>query len=154
VFDLFSKTFEFNIAPLRVSSGSCFIYSDVLDERNLGSRTSLESVPPGSIVHNVGEKSNRSGLFARSAGTACRVLQKTGKNVLLRLPSGKNVYVPSSYFATLGTVSNFQHKYVTPGKAGYVRLRGRRPIVRGIAMNPVDHPHGGRTNGGRPSVTP
>jgi ribosomal protein L2 len=79
VFDLFSKTFEFNIAPLRVSSGSCFIYSDVLDERNLGSRTSLESVPPGSIVHNVGEKSNRSGLFARSAGTACRVLQKTGK---------------------------------------------------------------------------
>jgi len=153
-FDIVSKTFEFNVAPFRTSPGSCFIYSDNLDERSLGSRASLKSIPPGSIIHNVGNKNSRLGIFGRSAGTSCRVIQKNDETVKLKLPSGKLVDVPNTYFATLGLVSNLEHKSTIPGKAGYFRLRGRRPIVRGIAMNPVDHPHGGRTNGGRPSVTP
>ena len=154
VFDIVSKTFEFNVSPSRVSPGSCFIYADNLDERNLGSRASLKSIPPGSIIHNVGVKDSRLGLFGRAAGTSCRIIQKRDGIVKLKLPSGKLVDVSSNFFATLGSVGNSEHRFVVPGKAGYSRLRGRRPIVRGIAMNPVDHPHGGRTNGGRPSVTP
>ena len=102
----------------------------------------------------MGTKDSRLGLFGRAAGTSCRIIQKGDGIVKLKLPSGKLVDVSSNFFATLGSVGNSEHRFVVPGKAGYSRLRGRRSIVRGIAMNPVDHPHGGRTNGGRPSVTP
>lgn len=154
LFNFISKKFEFNLSSFRVLPGSCFIYSNNLDKRNLGSRSSLKHLPPGSIVHNVGEKNSRLGLFGRSAGTFCRIIQKSDSTVKLKLPSGKLIEVSNNFFGTLGSVSNLENRFIVPGKAGYSRLRGRRPIVRGIAMNPVDHPHGGRTNGGRPSVTP
>jgi len=74
--------------------------------------------------------------------------------IKVRLPSGKIVELLPDVYATVGVLSNLQHNLVVLGKAGRNRLKGRRPTVRGVAMNPVDHPHGGRTNGGRPSVTP
>jgi len=153
-FDIITKTFEFSIAPFYVLPGSCFLINDTLGDLNLGARTSLRSLPPGSIIHNIGLATKRLGVYGRSAGTSCQIIQKDSKYASIKLPSGKIIKLPLSYYASLGFVSNFENRLTVPGKAGSVRLKGRRPIVRGIAMNPVDHPHGGRTNGGRPCVTP
>ena len=90
----------------------------------------------------------------RSAGSFGQLIQKETFCNKIKLPSGKIISIPSSSTAVLGTVSNSNHSLCIKGKAGYNRLNGKRPSVRGIAMNPVDHPHGGRTNGGIPSVTP
>jgi large subunit ribosomal protein L2 len=90
----------------------------------------------------------------RSAGLFFQVIQKNQDYSKIRLPSGLIKNVSNEAFGTIGIVSNSQHNSISLGKAGRSRLLGIRPTVRGVAMNPVDHPHGGRTNGGRPSVTP
>ena len=112
----------------------------------------------GDLLHNVENIPGRGALFARSAGTFCQVLQHTSTKYLrLRLPSGSQRLVPLSAKATLGIVANENHILRTIGKAGRSRWLNKRPSVRGVAMNPVDHPHGGgqgKTKGGRPSVTP
>ena len=87
-------------------------------------------------------------------GLFCQIVQKQVNSCKIRLPSGLIISVDNKSLATVGSISNSQHNLIKIGKAGRNRLRGIRPTVRGIAMNPVDHPHGGRTNGGRPSVTP
>ncbi|MEY1663185.1 50S ribosomal protein L2 [Isoalcanivorax beigongshangi] len=117
----------------------------------------LRNVPLGSTVHNVEMRPGKGGQLARSAGTSVQVLAKDGQYVTLRLRSGEMRKVHAECRATLGEVSNSEHSLRSLGKAGAVRWRGVRPTVRGVAMNPVDHPHGGgegRTSGGRHPVTP
>ena len=122
-----------------------------------GNALPLRNIPLGSTVHNVEMKPGKGGQLARSAGTAVQVLAKDGGYVTLRLRSGEMRKVSAECMATIGEVSNSEHSLRSLGKAGAKRWRGVRPTVRGVAMNPVDHPHGGgegRTSGGRHPVTP
>lgn len=122
-----------------------------------GNTMELGSMPLGSVVYNVELTPGKGGQIARSAGNRCQVLAKEGKYVVLRLPSGEMRRFFSHCRATLGTVSNEDHANISLGKAGRSRWLGRRPKVRGVAMNPIDHPHGGgegRTSGGRHPVSP
>jgi large subunit ribosomal protein L2 len=117
----------------------------------------LRNIPLGSVVHCVEMKPGKGGQLARSAGTSAQLVAREGIYATLRLRSGEMRKVPSRCRATLGEVSNSEHNLEKIGKAGAVRWRGVRPTVRGVAMNPVDHPHGGgegRTSGGRHPVSP
>ena len=122
----------------------------------LGFRTVLKNIPTGSVINclSFSKLKNQKINFIRSAGTFGQIVQKNFLFSKIKLPSNQIIEVPTSSFATIGSVSNNLQKFIVFGKAGRRRLLGNRPSVRGIAMNPVDHPHGGRTNGGRPSVTP
>lgn len=118
----------------------------VADSKTLetpGNRMRLENITPGLTVFNVELKPNRGGVLFRAAGTYATVMDVTGKYALLKLPSGEIRYVPRAVHGTVGAVSNADHGLVRFGSAGRVRRMGRRPQVRGKAMNPVDHPHGG-----------
>jgi large subunit ribosomal protein L2 len=122
-----------------------------------GNSLPLKNIPLGAMVHNVELKLGHGGQLARSAGSAAQVMAKEGKYVTLRLPSGEMRMVLAGCWATVGQVGNVDHSNVTIGKAGRVRWLGKRPHVRGTAMNPVDHPHGGgegKTKGGRHPVSP
>ena len=122
-----------------------------------GNALPLRNIPLGSTVHNVEMRPGKGGQLARSAGTSIQVLAKDGEFVTLRLRSGEMRKVHAECRATLGEVSNSEHSLRSLGKAGASRWRGVRPTVRGVAMNPVDHPHGGgegRTSGGRHPVSP
>jgi large subunit ribosomal protein L2 len=122
-----------------------------------GNALPLRNIPLGSTVHNVELKPGKGAQLARSAGASIQVLAKEGQYVTLRLRSGEMRKVHSECRATVGEVSNSEHSLRSLGKAGAKRWRGVRPTVRGVVMNPVDHPHGGgegRTSGGRNPVTP
>lgn len=122
-----------------------------------GNALPLRNIPLGTTVHNVELKPGKGGQMARSAGTSVQVLAKEGQHVTLRMRSGEMRKVLAECRATIGEVSNSEHSLRSLGKAGATRWRGVRPTVRGVAMNPVDHPHGGgegRTSGGRHPVTP
>ena len=125
---------------------------------NIGSSLPLSSIPIGSIIHNISLKPFEEGKFIRSAGTSAQLLQKLLNNYAkIRLSSGELRLISLNCYATLGRVSNINHKKIKLGKAGRARWLNKRPHVRGVAMNPVDHPHGGgegKTSGGRPSVSP
>jgi len=153
-FDLEKLNFFRTLSTGFVYPGSLVSCSSEKVELKLGNRTKLKNIPTGSIVHSLSCGENKHVLFARSAGTYCQLIQKDLYSCKVRLPSGLVFTVLNDSYATLGLVSNPQHSLTCIGKAGKNRLKGIRPTVRGIAMNPVDHPHGGRTNGGRPSVTP
>lgn len=122
-----------------------------------GSAMPLRNIPVGSLVHNIEMKPGKGGQLARSAGTSVQLVAREGEYATLRLRSGEMRKVHSECRATIGEVSNSEHSLRSLGKAGAKRWRGVRPTVRGVAMNPVDHPHGGgegRTAGGRHPVTP
>jgi large subunit ribosomal protein L2 len=122
-----------------------------------GNALPLESIPTGTLVHNVELKPGRGGQLARSAGSGIQLVAKDDGYGVLRLPSGEMRRVPLTCRATIGQVGNVDHANVTVGKAGRSRWQGKRPAVRGSAMNPVDHPHGGgegKSKGGRHPVTP
>jgi large subunit ribosomal protein L2 len=122
-----------------------------------GNALPLENIPTGTMVHNVELKPGKGGQMARSAGASVQLVAKEGGFATLRLPSGEMRRVPAKCRATVGQVGNVDHGNVTGGKAGRSRWRGKRPAVRGSAMNPVDHPHGGgegKSKGGRHPVTP
>jgi large subunit ribosomal protein L2 len=122
-----------------------------------GNALPLKNIPLGAMVHNVELKPGFGGQFARSAGAAAQLMAKEGKYVTLRMPSGEMRIVLAACWATVGQVGNVEHGNVSVGKAGRTRWTGRRPHVRGTAMNPIDHPHGGgegKTKGGRHPVTP
>jgi large subunit ribosomal protein L2 len=122
-----------------------------------GNALPLKSIPLGALVHNVELKPGHGGQLVRSAGAGAQVMAKEGKYVTLRLPSGEMRMVLVTCWATVGQVGNVDHSNVSIGKAGRTRWSGRRPHVRGTAMNPVDHPHGGgegKTKGGRHPVSP
>ena len=123
----------------------------------VGNALPLGKIPLGTVVHNIELKPGKGGQMARSAGAGVQVLAKEGKYVALRLPSTEVRRVLNTCMATIGQVGNIEHNLQSIGKAGANRWRGRRPKVRGVAMNPVDHPLGGgegRASGGRPPVTP
>ncbi len=123
----------------------------------VGNTLPLDNIPVGTVVHNVEMKPGKGGQIARAAGTSARLVAKEGVYATLRLRSGEMRKVPAKCRATLGSVSKSEHNLEKIGKAGATRWRGVRPTVRGVAMNPVDHPHGGgegRTSGGRHPVSP
>ena len=123
----------------------------------IGCALPLELIPLGTTVHNVELKAGKGGQMARSAGAGVQVMAKEGGFVTLRLPSTEVRRVRKQCMATVGEVGNADHELTVLGKAGASRWRGRRPKVRGVAMNPVDHPLGGgegRASGGRPPVSP
>jgi len=153
-FDLDRFVFFRTISTQFVYPGSFFCCTKTIKDLNLGNRIQMSQIPAGSIIHSISLDYKKESSLVRSAGTFCQIVQKSLNQIKIKLPSGSVISCPSTSFATLGSVSNFQHNLTLIGKAGKNRLLGKRPSVRGIAMNPVDHPHGGRTNGGMPSVTP
>jgi len=153
-FDL-KKLFFFRVLSIDiVYPGSLRSCNSNIKNLKLGDRTIIKNIPTGSIINNLSIKNYKISQYIRSAGTFGQIIQ-TGTNIAkIRLPSNKIIDVSIEAFASLGIISNLKHNLVYLGKAGRSRLLGKRPIVRGIAMNPVDHPHGGRTNGGCVSMTP
>jgi large subunit ribosomal protein L2 len=119
----------------------------------VGNCLPLSDIPLGTIVHNIELKPGKGGAMARSAGSYAQLMAREGKYATLKLPSGEMRMVLVNCMATIGTVSNGDHMNVRLGKAGRNRWKGRRPRVRGVAMNPVDHPMGGgegKSSGGHP----
>ncbi|MCU0639103.1 MAG: 50S ribosomal protein L2 [Candidatus Krumholzibacteria bacterium] len=144
------------LAPHGVKVGDVLV-SGADADIHPGNALPLEKIPTGLFVHNIEMISGRGGQLARSAGSYAQLMAKEGNYVSLRLPSGEIRMVRKECFATVGQVSNIDHENVTIGKAGRSRWLGKRPKVRGVAMNPIDHPLGGgegRTSGGRHPVTP
>ena len=122
-----------------------------------GNSTCLKNIPDGMLVHNIELKPKKGAQMARSAGSYARIMAKEDKMITLKLPSGEMRMVEENCLATIGVVGNKNHENIKIGKAGRSRWLGRRPKVRGVAMNPVDHPHGGgegKTSGGRHPVSP
>ncbi|HQH26986.1 MAG TPA: 50S ribosomal protein L2 [Oligoflexia bacterium] len=133
------------------------ILSGAEAEVRAGNALLLRDIPVGEMMHNVEMRPGGGGVLARSAGNSVQLMAKVGKYALLRLPSGEQRKVLLSCMATIGVVGNSDHANISLGKAGVKRWLGRRPKVRGVAMNPVDHPHGGgegKTCGGRHPVSP
>jgi large subunit ribosomal protein L2 len=151
-FDILRNTFFRSLTTSNVNPGSLLKCKAVGVELKLGNRTKLKNIPTGSIMHSL--SLNSYAKYARSAGLFFQLIQKSLCICQVRLPSGAIKEVTVNSFGTLGMISNFQHNLVVIGKAGKSRLLGIRPSVRGVAMNPVDHPHGGRSNGGKQPVTP
>lgn len=119
----------------------------------IGNSLPLKSIPLGSVVHNIELRPGQGGQFARSAGSYAQLLARDGKYAVMKLPSGETRQVLITCYATIGSASNSDHSLIQLGKAGRKRWLGRRPRVRGVAMNPVDHPMGGgegRASGGHP----
>jgi large subunit ribosomal protein L2 len=144
------------LAPQRLAKGDKVIAGDRADIKP-GNALPIRNIPVGTIIHNVEMKPGKGGQMARSAGTYVQLVGKDQGFALLRLASGETRRVMADCLATIGAVSNPDHQNQNIGKAGRNRWKGIRPTVRGIAMNPVDHPHGGgegRTKGGRHPVSP
>ena len=144
------------VAPKGLIVGDTIVSGQNVEPK-LGNAMPLEAVPLGSIVHNIELQLGRGAQLARSAGASATVVAKEKDYVTLKLPSGEMRLVFKRCFATLGVVGNDDHMNVSLGKAGRNRWLGHRPKVRGVVMNPVDHPHGGgegRTSGGRHPVSP
>ena len=144
------------LAPQRLREGDQVIASAVADIKP-GNAMPMQSIPVGTIVHNVEMKPGKGGQIARSAGTYAQIIGKDQGYAQLRLISGELRMIRAECKATIGAVSNPDQQNVKLGKAGRKRWIGKRPAVRGVAMNPIDHPHGGgegRTSGGRHPVTP
>ena len=142
--------------PRGLAQGDTIVAGAGVDIRT-GNSLPLDEVPLGTMVHNVELKLGKGGQIVRSAGAGAQVVAKEGEYVTLRLPSTEVRMVRKECFATIGQVGNVDHDQQDLGKAGAMRWRGRRPKVRGVAMNPVDHPLGGgegKTSGGRPPVSP
>lgn len=145
------------LAPQRISAGDKVIASQSSVDVKPGNAMPLASMPVGTIVHNVEMKPEKGGQIARSAGTYVQLVGRDQDMAILRLNSGETRLVSGRCMATIGAVSNQDHMNTNDGKAGRTRWRGKRPHVRGVVMNPVDHPHGGgegRTSGGRHPVSP
>ena len=144
------------LAPQRLAPGDTVVSGERVDIKP-GNAMPLASIPVGTIVHNVEMKPGKGGQIARSAGTYVQLVGRDAGYALLRLSSGEARMVRSECMASIGAVSNPDQANINIGKAGRKRWLGKRPSVRGVAMNPIDHPHGGgegRTSGGRHPVTP
>lgn len=144
------------LAPVGLSVGDTVIASNEADIKP-GNSLRLANIPLGTIVHNVELKPGKGGQLARSAGCGTQLIAKEGDYAILRLPSSEMRKVPLTCRATIGQVGNIEHENKALGKAGRQRWLGKRPHVRGVAMNPVDHPMGGgegRSSGGRHPCTP
>jgi len=140
------------LAPQRLAVGDTVLAGEYVDVKP-GNAMPLANIPVGTIVHNIELKIGKGGQIARSAGTYAQIVGRDGAYVILRLNSGEQRLVHGRCIATVGAVSNPDNMNVSIGKAGRTRWMGRRGHVRGETMNPVDHPLGGRTRGGRHPVT-
>lgn len=142
--------------PRGLKQGDTVVSGPGADIRT-GNALPLGEIPLGTMVHNIELKPGKGGQIVRSAGGAAQVVAKEGDYVTLRMPSTEVRMVHKICFATIGQIGNIDHELQSIGKAGATRWRGRRPKVRGVAMNPIDHPLGGgegKTSGGRPPVSP
>lgn len=144
------------LAPQRIKAGDQVIASNKADVKP-GNAMPMKNMPVGTIIHNVEMRKGKGGQIARSAGNYAQLVGRDGGKAQIKLSSGEVRLVPEECMATVGAVSNPDHFNISLGKAGRKRWMGVRPTVRGVAMNPIDHPHGGgegRTSGGRHPVTP
>lgn len=145
------------LAPLGLSQGDTVISGKEADIKS-GNALPLENIPVGTMVHNIEMQPGKGGQIAKAAGSAAQLMAKEGKYATLKLPSGEMRMIPVACKATIGQVGNLDHELVSLGKAGRKRHMGVKPTVRGVVMNPCDHPHGGgegKSPIGRPSpVTP
>jgi large subunit ribosomal protein L2 len=144
------------LAPQRLATGDQVVSGDQVDIKP-GNAMPIGNMPVGTIIHNIELKLGKGGALARSAGTYAQIVARDQGYVTVRLNSGEQRLVHGRCFATVGAVSNPDHMNISIGKAGRNRWLGKRPHNRGVAMNPIDHPHGGgegRTSGGRHPVTP
>jgi large subunit ribosomal protein L2 len=144
------------LAPVGLQVGDTLLSSSRAEIRP-GNTMSLKDIPQGTLVHNLELKQGKGGQMVRSAGTSAQIMAKEGKYVTVRLPSGELRKVFAECRATVGQVGNVEHISQSIGKAGRSRWLGRRPHVRGVAMNPIDHPMGGgegKSSGGRHPCTP
>lgn len=153
------KQFRYILAPEGLEVGAKIVINkEIASSLNIGDSTILRNIPVGSLVHNIELKPNSGGKLVRSAGAFAQLVEKIGDRFAkVRLRSGELRLISLDCFASLGIIGNSLKKSIKKGKAGKNRWLGFRPKVRGVAMNPVDHPHGGgegKTSGGRPSVTP
>lgn len=146
------------IAPKNIKVGDFILTSKNKNpEIKLGNCLPLKNVPIGSTIHNIELYPGKGGQICRSAGTEAKLIKRDRDSALIRLTSNKEKTLSINCFCTIGSVSNSDHKNRSYGKAGQTRWQGKKPTVRGVAMNPIDHPHGGgegKTSGGRCSVTP
>jgi large subunit ribosomal protein L2 len=155
--NLESSAYSYIIAPEGIQKGDKLFSGGEGVDIKVGNCLPLRYIPVGTIVHNVEMKVAKGAQLARSAGTSVQVVGKDEIYAQIKLQSGEVRIVLLDCRATIGTVSNFDHKNTSIGKAGRSRWKGVRPTVRGVAMNPVDHPHGGgegKTSGGRHPVSP
>lgn len=144
------------IAPQDLKPGDTVVSGENAEIRS-GNAMPLLRMPLGTMAHNVELRPGKGAQMVRSAGSFVEVVAREGNRVIIKMPSGEVRWVPANCWATVGIVSNLDHKNISLGKAGASRWRGRRPSVRGVAMNPIDHPMGGgegKTSGGRHPVTP
>lgn len=144
------------LAPKKIQAGDVIESGDHVSIK-VGNALPLRNIPVGTVVHNLEMRPGKGGQIARSAGAYASIAGRDGAYVLVRLRSGEMRKIHAECRATIGEVGNAEHSLRSLGKAGAKRWRGVRPTVRGVAMNPVDHPHGGgegRTSGGRNPVTP
>ena len=144
------------IAPLGLEIGRSVMSGPEADIL-VGNALPLRNIPPGTVVHNIELRPGKGAQMARSAGAQAQLVSREGGYALLKLPSGEIRKIADLCMATVGQVGNVDHENVALGKAGRTRWLGRLPHNRGVAMNPVDHPHGGgegKTSGGRHPVTP
>jgi large subunit ribosomal protein L2 len=149
-------TLSYILAPQRLKAGDVIVSGEKVDVKP-GNAMPLKNIPVGTIVHNVELKAGKGGQLARSAGTYLQLVGRDQGYAQLKLPSGELRMVRGECMATIGAVSNPDQSNIVIAKAGRNRWLGKRPSVRGVAMNPIDHPHGGgegRTSGGRHPVTP
>ena len=144
------------LAPEGLAVGSAVVASDSADIL-IGNALPLKNIPLGTMIHNIELKKGKGGQMARSAGTAAQLLAKEAGYAQIKMPSGETRMVHLDCYATIGQVGNLNYENVSIGKAGRTRWLGIRPTVRGVVMNPIDHPHGGgegKTSGGRHPVSP
>jgi large subunit ribosomal protein L2 len=145
------------LAPLDLKVGQTILASNSAVDLLPGNSTPLRHIPLGTVIHNIEIRRHKGGQLARSAGSGAQILAKEGDYAQVRLPSSEIRKVHLDCRATIGQIGNLDHQNVSLGKAGRRRWLGRRPHVRGTAMNPIDHPHGGgegKTKGGRHPVSP
>lgn len=142
VFDFINSDFFYMLAPQNLKVGD-IVKSGLEIEPSLGSSLPISGIPIGTPIYNISSRENQEGKISRSAGTFSVIKEKSEKYVLIELSSGEQRYVSSKCFASVGEVSKELHFLTRLGKAGQSRWLNRRPTVRGVAMNPIDHPHGG-----------
>jgi large subunit ribosomal protein L2 len=156
IYDIKRETYCYILSPKNLKVGDIIKSGKEADSKN-GHSLSIAKIPVGTLIHNVSIKSKKKSQVSRAAGTFSQLLEKTSNSGRLKLSSGKQQMVSVDCFATIGVVSNELSFLTTIGKAGRSRWLNKRPTVRGVAMNPIDHPHGGgegKTSGGKSSVTP
>lgn len=159
LYNPFLKKYFYQLAPQNIRKGSVIRFKLNKTKLKLGHTTVLKNIAVGTIIHNISFNSypNTKTRIASSAGLYAQLIQKSKTFCKIKLKSGRIRYIPKLSVASVGKISNPDHKLIKLGKAGRSRWLNRRPIVRGVAMNPIDHPHGGgagKTSAGRPSVSP